>query len=211
MYNQKKYLAHKIGSIISIVLGALILISLLFTIISVFKVCDKLEGSGLIGLMIGLVLRGYLGYIFIKFGKSTMEEPVYYKKENESKAYWIYPSKKQTATLIILGALLFILGIAAMDAGGIISSSGNYYVSIKVLDWAQWIQNLSALGIAVCKIVALMLPDEEAQTTTEKTSNITTDKKETLEEKINELKRLKESGVITEEQYEEGVKNLISK
>ena len=210
MYNKKKYLAHKIGSIISIVLGALILISLLFTIISVFKVCDKLEGSGLISLMIGLVLRGYLGYIFIKFGKSTMEEPVYYKEENESKAYWIYPSKKQTATLIILGALLFILGIAAMDAGGIISSSGNYYVSIEVLDWAQWIQNLSALGIAVCKIVALMLPDEEVQTTTN-TSEAKEEKKETLEEKINELKRLKESGVITEEQYEEGVKNLIFK
>jgi DNA-binding transcriptional MerR regulator len=83
-------------------------------------------------------------------------------------------------------------------------------VSIKVLDWAQWIQNLSALGVAVCKIAALMLPDEEVQTTTN-TSEAKEEKKETLEEKINELKRLKENGVITEEQYEEGVKNLISK
>lgn len=210
MYNKKKYLAHKIGSIISIVLGALILISLFFTICSILKVCDKLEGSGLIGLMIGLALRGYLGFIFVKFGISTMEEPTYYKKDNESESYWIYPSKSQTATLIILGALLFILGVAAMDEGGVISSSGNYYVSIKVLDWAQWIQNLSALGVAVCKIAALMLPDEEVQTTTN-TSEAKEEKKETLEEKINELKRLKENGVITEEQYEEGVKNLISK
>lgn len=158
MYNKKKYLAHKIGSVCSIILGVLILISLLFTIFSVFKVCDKIAGSGLLGLMIGLALRAYLGVIFIKFGYSTMEKPTFYKSEDPPVSYWIYPSAKQTVTLIILGALLFILGLAAGGAGGVISSSGSYSVSIKVLDWAQWIQNLLALGVAVLKIVALVIP-----------------------------------------------------
>ena len=211
MYNQKKHLANKIGSVCSIILGVFVFIGLFITLISFFKVCGKVDMEPrVIAIFLGLVLRGYIGLTFWKVGVETMEEPTLYNDKDKGKAYWIYPSKKKTITLIILASVLFIL---ALGASGLLNG-GVGDVSFVTLDWAQWIQNLLCLGVAIPKTIGLLLPDEEPTATApNNTENkaVTEEKKATVEERINELKRLKETGALSEEQYENAVKELISK
>ncbi len=202
MYNKRKYLAHKIGSICAMVLGVFVFIGLLITVISFFEVCDDVDipGATMIGFMIGLGLRGYIGFLFWNLGKQGKDEPELYNDSKTGKSYWLFPEAKETWTLILVSAGLFILGISVNSLDGM--SVGN--VAFKAYTWAQWIQNILCLVVALAKIVALMLPDEEPA------NSASEEKKPSIEEKIGELKKLKESGAISEEAYEKAVQELIS-
>ena len=202
MYNKRKYLAHKIGSICAMVLGVFVFIGLFITLISFFEVCDDVEipGNVLIGFFIGLGLRGYLGLLFWRLGKEGKDEPELYNDSKTGKSYWLFPTTKETWTLALVAAGLFVLGISVDSLDGL--SVGN--LAFKAYTWAQWIQNILCLVVAVAKIMALMLPDEEPA------NSASEEKKPSLEEKINELKALKESGAISEEAYEKAVQELIT-
>ncbi len=235
MYNKAKYLTDKIGSILSIIVGALMLLGSFFTLITLFKACDavnelggKINGSTLFVVFIALAIRIGISFFFISFGLQTMGEPLLYKNNRTNTSMWCYAPKGKDITLVVFSAIFFLGGVFLSDFTAFVGDIG-----FSTLSWAQWILNLLYLGILVLKIVALCINGNSSQqqsypasaSAVQKTysnqqvaQNFTpapqqpvTQPNNSIEDKIKELKHLKDLCVITEEQYQNAITQLITK
>lgn len=228
-YNKVKHGFDKAGGIVAIVLGSLICFDVLISFISMVNSCVSMSklgvtfGEYVIFIFIGLVLRLVFGAVNLFFGTKTIGKPYLYKNKSTNVSFYIYSSNGQNITLIVFGFLLFIGGLCINEIG---YNSNNILIEITQL--FQIFQNILALSVAVLKIVAISLKGEIftansgqcAQPTQILTSNTQQnaqkniqkiEKKEGLESKIAELKRLKELCVLTEEEYKTALSRLIEK
>lgn len=222
MYNKNKYLMDKIGGILSIVLGGFMVLGGIITLVSAMKTCstiskldiemsDEMASELFFAVFVGLGVKGAVAYLFIKFGLATISEPFLFK-DTKGNAIWCYAPKGKNLTLIIVSGLLFFFGVF-LSGGETVEAGG---LGFKVVTGVQWIQNLLCLAIMVLKIIALCLKDNPTQQTTQTVSkqNFSATQQQvpqsdSIENKIKELKRLKELCVITEEQYQKAVAELV--
>ena len=218
MYNKAKYLTSKIGAILSIILGSLILLFGIIFAISLMSTCGAITGA--VGgewvflSFLAVVFRFTVGTIFLGFGIQTARKPFLYTygEKNNIKKEWVYSSKGKDITLVVFSGILFFAGILASDV-----SLGS--VAIVVIDKAQWILNILALGVLICKIITLCIKgdieeedlNKQATSNNAKLSAQNIEKKEDVEGKIKELQRFRNLGIITEEQYKSSIEKIIKK
>lgn len=213
MYNKAKHLTDKIGGILSIVLGSFICLSVLISLISTMQMCSLAGGAFagvFLGAFIGLIIRCVLGIIFIRFGAETVSKPIFVKL-NENTSYWEYGAKSKNIALIVVSGILFFLGLFAEGMVSVIDE-------IEFLSWAQTLQYILCLAVLGCKIATISINGNPVEKTKSQNSTTITNKpsvtpttttKQNLESRIMELKRLKDSGAITDAQYQSAVNKML--
>ena len=191
-YNRAKYLTDKIGAIFSIILGILIVVTGFLNISTLYTACSSSvqltpEAQALLnGLWIGTAFRIVVGALFILFGLKTFGEPKWIK--TKTKGWWAYSPKGYNITLIVFSAVFVVFGLFFSDL-------------------LQFIQTALCVIVLGLKITTLCIIDRNVEDTEVVATTIKTEN--SAVQKINELKRLKEDGLITEEQYNESVQKLI--
>ncbi len=217
MYNKTKYLTSMIGAILAIVLGSLILVSALINFIVLFDTCAtagrlhiEIPAEEIFAVFAGLTIRAVIGAIVLTFGIRTVRKPWQMTAYKSNKKIWVYSEKSKDITLIIFGGIMFFFGIMA-------GSHADRVLWIRNISWLQWIQNILSLGVFVLKLISVCIngdkyeyePSTVLQTQSTQKTSITA--QNSLENKIKELKHLRDLGVVDEEQYKKSVAKIIEK
>ncbi len=195
MYNKTKYALNLTAAILCIVIGALELIGGVVTLIASIGLSGAATEAGVTSLVIIVlvcsILDICLGVVFVMLGAKGCKKPI---KVND-----VYPStKKLDATMIVFFSIMIVLGLFSF-----VLSSASVFLIIS------FILALGGLGI---KIAAMCLKNSvddnvvEVGTPTLKREKAVSN---SIEEKIAELKHLKELCVITDEQYDLAVEGII--
>ncbi len=188
MYNKTKRGLNLTSSILSIIVGGLELIGGLVSIIAVAGLLGELlaypEYVGIaIATIVGCVLDLGLGVAFIILGALGCKTPIAVDGVYKS-------TKKVDISTIVFSAIMFVFAIVCFAMG-----------TASVFLIISFILVMVMLGL---KIGALCIKDVV------KDAGVTTDGKSlAVEEKIKELKHLRELGAITDEQYNAAVEKAI--
>ncbi len=193
MYNKTKRGLNLTAAILSIIVGSLEFIGGLVSIITVIGLAALMESGGAPvwwTAIIGAVLDIALGVAFVVLGALGCKKPVL-----ENGAY--KSTKKLDIAMIVLSVILFVFAIVSFALG-----TASVFLIISFI---------LVMVIVGLKIAALCLKDLDGATSAVvKTEEPAASPKPlTIEGKINELKHLKELGVINDEQYNAAVEKVI--
>ena len=160
MYNKRKYMSGKIGSILSIVLGAFMLVGFLISICSIPGACtigNKCSDSSIdlprldvsILFVFGLILRVIFGIVFFINGYSTVGKPESVYSSKTRAVAWKYSAKKKDITLIVLSSIFFAGPIVVLFL------FYAYFGMVEII--MNCIQIGLCLAIMIFKIIALKI------------------------------------------------------
>ncbi len=113
MYNKAKYLSGKVGSILAVALGGVILAAAIALIVC-FEIIYFVSSPVIFAFYIGMFCCVILGVVFLSLGRGTMGKPELIVDKSANSEQWAYSPIGKDITLTIMSGCMFIAGIVVM-------------------------------------------------------------------------------------------------